>query len=136
MKKVFRKSILLIVVAVIVLGIIFIPKRVEVPADSPAKIIYNYGNKNIEAVLSEKESRTIARIFNGRAYMLFEIPACFFSDKGSIWFGDDYSHGFCPAFDDCCIVYDKKSNAYFRISYLGCEKLHKILEKYGFDEWE
>ncbi len=135
MKKPIRIIILLVVVAAIVFGVIFIPQRVEIPVDDSAKIIYCYGNKDIEAVLTEEESRTIARIFRGRAYMVFEIPACFFSDFGSIWFGDDYSQGFCPAFDGCNVVYDKEAEAYFRISYLGCLRLHKILEKYGFDEF-
>ena len=124
---------LLFVLAAIILAFIFIPERVEIPKGSSAKIINTSGGNDIVADLSEDESRTIAKIFDGRAYMVFEIPACFFSDFRSIWFGDDFSLGFCPAFDGCDIIYDMEADAYFRISYLGAKKLHNILENYGFE---
>lgn len=133
MKKIIRLAVAAAVAAAIVLAIVFVPERVDVPATSPAKAIYNYGGKNIEVVLTEEESREIAQIFRGRAYKRFEIPACMFSEFASIWFGDDYSYGFYPAFDGCSNVYDEELDEYFSISYFGHIKLHKILEKYGIE---
>ncbi len=133
MKKPICIIVIIALVISVILGLISIPKRVEISKGAPAKIIYNYGNKDIEVVLSEEESRTLAGIFRGRAIMLSEIPACLFSENCSIWFGDDYSHGFYPAFDGCAKVYDEQLDEYFSISYFECIRLHKILEKYGFE---
>ena len=85
-------------------------------------IIMDVGREDLESV---------QRIFQGKIlYQEDGIPSCGFSDTVAIVF--DRENTFCIAHDTCATVYWKEKDRHFDLSEWEMEKLHSILESYGF----
>ena len=121
------KSRIIIILSAILVAIVLVScSRIgNIPDTANAVLTFKYNDSNIEVSLSEKESKTIRSIFNGRN-LYTDTPSCGFSEEVSIRFGDMV---FCIACDNCAII--KYNDCYFSVSDNDREVINSIFEKYG-----
>ena len=125
-----KKVVAILLVAVCLVGVTLGYAVVSVDEKGSAVANFVYADKNVSEEISKEDLETIDEIFSGKIINPFVLPACGFDDNISI-VADGKT--FCPANDDCAIVYYKERKGYFNLSENEQARLRALLEKYGFE---
>ncbi len=125
-----KKVVAILLVAVCLVGAVLGYAVVTVDKNVSAVANFVYADKNISIEISKEDLETIDEIFSGKIINPFVLPSCGFDDNISI-VADGKT--FCPANDDCAIVYYKERKGYFNLSENEQAQLRALLEKYGFE---
>ena len=125
-----KKVVAILLVAVCLVGAMLGYAVVSVNEKGVAVANFVYADKNVSEKISKEDLETIDEIFSGKIINPFVLPACGFDDNISI-VADGKT--FCPANDDCAIVYYKERKGYFNLSENEQARLRALLEKYGFE---
>lgn len=125
-----KKVVAILLVAVCLVGATLGYAVVSVDEKGSAVANFVYADKNVSEEISKEDLETIDEIFSGKIINPFVLPACGFDDNISI-VADGKT--FCPANDDCAIVYYKERKGYFNLSENEQARLRALLEKYGFE---
>ena len=125
-----KKVVAILLVAVCLVGAMLGYAVVSVNEKGVAVANFVYADKNVSEEISKEDLETIDEIFSGKIINPFVLPACGFDDNISI-VADGKT--FCPANDDCAIVYYKERKGYFNLSENEQARLRELLEKYGFE---
>ena len=125
-----KKVVAILLVAVCMVGTVLGYAVVSVNEKGSAVANFVYADKNVSEEISKEDLETIDKIFSGKIINPFVLPSCGFDDNISI-VADGKT--FCPANDDCAIVYYKERKGYFNLSENEQARLRALLEKYGFE---
>lgn len=125
-----KKVVAILLVAVCLVGAMLGYAVVSVNEKGVAVANFVYADKNVSEEISKEDLETIDKIFSGKIINPFVLPSCGFDDNISI-VADGKT--FCPANDDCAIVYYKERKGYFNLSENEQARLRALLEKYGFE---
>lgn len=125
-----KKVVAILLVAVCLVGAMLGYAVVSVNEKGVAVANFVYADKNVSEEISKEDLETIDEIFSGKIINPFVLPSCGFDDNISI-VADGKT--FCPANDDCAIVYYKERKGYFNLSENEQARLRALLEKYGFE---
>ena len=125
-----KKVVAILLVAVCLVGAMLGYAVVSVKEKGVADANFVYADKNVSEKISKEDLETIDEIFSGKIINPFVLPSCGFDDNISI-VADGKT--FCPANDDCAIVYYKERKGYFNLSENEQARLRALLEKYGFE---
>ena len=125
-----KKVVAILLVAVCLVGTVLGYAVVSVDEKGVAVANFVYADKNVSEEISKEDLETIDEIFSGKIINPFVLPSCGFDDNISI-VADGKT--FCPANDDCAIVYYKERKGYFNLSENEQARLRALLEKYGFE---
>ena len=125
-----KKVVAILLVAVCLVGAMLGYAVVSVNEKGVAVANFVYADKNVSEEISKEDLETIDKIFSGKIINPFVLPSCGFDDNISI-VADGKT--FCPANDDCAIVYYKERKGYFNLSENEQTRLRALLEKYGFE---
>lgn len=125
-----KKVVAILLVAVCLVGAMLGYAVVSVDEKGSAVANFVYADKNVSEKISKEDLETIDEIFSGKIINPFVLPSCGFDDNISI-VADGKT--FCPANDDCAIVYYKERKGYFNLSENEQARLRALLEKYGFE---
>lgn len=125
-----KKVVAILLVAVCLVGAMLGYAVVSVNEKGVAVANFVYADKNVSEKISKEDLETIDEIFSGKIINPFVLPSCGFDDNISI-VADGKT--FCPANDDCAIVYYKERKGYFNLSENEQARLRALLEKYGFE---
>lgn len=126
MKKIFPFFLVLICLVSFALGYAV----VSVDKNCTAIANFVYADKSISEEISKDDLEIIDGIFSGKIVNPFVLPACGFDDNISI-VADGKT--FCPANNDCGIVYYKERKGYIYLDDNEQTQLRALLEKYGFE---
>jgi len=125
------KKWLILIAAIIMLIILWhIPERMKVTDVQSGKVVFRYGESNVDEMLSLSDLSSIKKMFSGKV-VYKDMPACGFSESVSIQLNGG-SQVFFVACDGCGLVYWKEADKYFRLYSFEKELLHSILKSYGF----
>ncbi|MBP3327801.1 MAG: hypothetical protein J6L91_02715 [Clostridia bacterium] len=115
-----KKVVAILLVAVCLVGAMLGYAVVSVNEKGVAVANFVYADKNVSEEISKEDLETIDKIFSGKIINPFVLPACGFDDNISI-VADGKT--FCPANDDCAIVYYKEKDILIsvRMSRLSSE---------------
>ena len=125
-----KKVVAILLVAVCLVGAMLGYAVVSVNEKGVAVANFVYADKNVSEEISKEDLEKIDEIFSGKIINPFVLPSCGFDDNISI-VADGKT--FCPANDDCAIVYYKERKGYFNLSENEQARLRALLEKYGFE---
>ena len=125
-----KKVVAILLVAVCLVGAMLGYAVVSVNEQGVAVANFVYADKNVSEEISKEDFETIDKIFSGQIINPFVLPSCGFDDNISI-VADGKT--FCPANDDCAIVYYKERKGYFNLSENEQAQFRALLEKYGFE---
>lgn len=103
----------------------FYPSKINISDNASAKIIYVYGDENIDKPLNKDDALIIKDIFNGKE-LFRDNPSCGFDTNISLRFDNSI---FSVACDGCPII--KYKNRYFNVSESQIKQIHNIMKKYG-----
>ena len=121
----------LILVAIICTTLIIsCSKTIDINFAVQGKVIFKYGEKNINQEISADNFSKICNLFNGKR-LYSDNPSCGFTKDVSIVINE--TETFCIACDSCPIIYWENKNKYFKLSTIEYEELKKILSSYGFE---
>jgi uncharacterized protein YceK len=126
--EMIRMAVLVFLVLSLILGFSGC-SNVEVSSNREGTAIFKVFDKDIEAEMSEEDTKTLAEIFNGKdIYSSFSsVPSCGFSNDVSVKIG---TKTFCFAMDGCSTI--RVGLSFFDVSEEENEGIKAILEKYGF----
>lgn len=132
MKQVSAKTWRRTAVGVVVLlgiGILVLMNFTNFSAARNGRVVYHYGEQNINAVLEKEDLDKIIRLFNGK-FLYTDAPSCGHSADNSIILNGEIT--LCPMADGCATVYWKERNRFFSLSEEEGASLKGLLAPYGF----
>ena len=133
MKKYASLAILFVILAGIFLSSCkdFKDIFVDVSRSKSAQTRFVSDSTSIIMDVESEDLEWIKKTFQGKIlYQEGGIPSCGFDDSVAIII--DRENTFCIAHDTCATIYWKEKDRYFDLSKREMEKLHAILEAYGF----
>lgn len=102
--------------------------RIDTDSYSNGTVRFQYEKENVTRQVDGQDLNMIKSFFNDKK-LYKDNPSCGFTENVSIQFNKQI---YCFACDGCPIIYWKNENKYFSLSSEELNKLHIILNKYGF----
>lgn len=100
---------------------------VHVASSESGTVRFHYGNKKIDAQLSEEDLQTVKEILDGKV-LIPENLSCGFTEDVSIRLG---GRTYCIACDTCSFMYVKETGRYINLSDEENDTLRTLMERYG-----